>query len=162
MTIIRATRPWRWGRATLSAGLLLALWAGSLAAQTDSTRLRAALARYESLVVRMRSDSIAAMFTPDGALLSTGRPPIIGPGDIQDFLESFRAFQVLADTMRVTDQTIWADSALQHGTFWQQVRVPAGDTVIAQGGFEILWRRQRDGRWGIARMGTAPHRPPGS
>ncbi len=115
-----------------------------------------ALEHYASLMRRMASDSIGAMFTPDGELVGTGRPPVVGPAAISAFLASFSSYRVLADTMRATSIRLSGDTAVQRGTFWQLVRVPAGDTVVARGAFEATWLRDAHGRWAVRRMGTTP------
>lgn len=122
----------------------------------DSVAVVAALERYTGFVRRQASDSIAALFTPDGQLLDASRPPITGPTAIEAFLDSFRAYHVLADTMTQSTLLLQGDSAVQTGRFRQLVQLPAGDTVVAQGGFRIVWARDGRGDWRVRRMGTAP------
>ena len=141
---------------------VLALIAGAeshsaLARSTgDSAGVAAALEHYVGFVRQMASDSIAELYTADGELLATGRPPIVGPKAIQAFLDSFSAYHVLADSMKPATLEVRGDTALQTGTFWQLVQVPAGDTVVAHSGFEILWLRDRQSGWRVRRMGTTP------
>jgi ketosteroid isomerase-like protein len=122
----------------------------------DSATVLAALRHYAVLVQRMASDSIAAQFTADGELLDANRPPIVGPAAIGAFLSSFSAFHVLDDSMIATTTEVRGDTSVQTGRFWQRVQVPAGDTVVAQGGFVITWLWDPRAGWRIRRMGTAP------
>lgn len=122
----------------------------------DSTSVNAALDHYTRLTVRMASDSIAALYTPDGVLAATGRAPIQGPDSIRAFLREFRDFHVLSDTMRADGLIIWGDTAWQSGVFHQHVRVPAGDTVFARGRFLITWVRDAAGEWRIRWASTRP------
>jgi hypothetical protein len=131
------------GHHVLLAGTALALAAHTpqpALAQSraaDSVDVTEALEHYASLMRRMASDSIGAMFTPNGELVGTGRPPVVGPAAIAAFLASFSSYHVLADSMRATGIRFSGDTAVQRGTFWQQVQVPAGDTVVARGSFEV-------------------------
>ncbi len=148
------------GRFRVLALLMLVVAAGTpaVAAQTaaDSGSVAAALERYAGLLRRQASDSIAGLFTDDGELVDARRPPIVGPGAIRAFLGSFSAYHVLADTMTAATLDVHGDSALQTGRYWQQVQLPVGDTVVAQGGFRILWLRDGHGGWRLRRMGTVP------
>jgi ketosteroid isomerase-like protein len=102
----------------------------------------------------MASDSIGAMYLPDGMLVAPDRLPIVGPAAIQAFLESFSGYRVLAyetvgDSLRVN-----GDTALQSGRWWQRVKLPAGDTVSVSGGFSAQWVRTANDEWRLRRMGT--------
>ena len=122
----------------------------------DSASLNAALDHYASLTVQMASDSISALYAPDGVLAATGRAPIQGPDSIGAFLETFRAYHVLSDTMRADGLIVWGDTAWQSGTFRQHVLVPAGDTVFAHGRFLFMWVRGAAGTWQIHWASTRP------
>jgi ketosteroid isomerase-like protein len=51
---------------------------------------------------------------------------------------------------------ILGPSALQSGTFKQNVRLPDGKVVESQGTFEAEWDRQPDGSWLVSRMTINP------
>jgi ketosteroid isomerase-like protein len=122
----------------------------------DSASVSAALDRYTRLTVRMASDSIAELYAPDGILAATGRAPIRGPDSIRVFLEKFRDYHVLSDTMQADGLIIWGDTAWQSGVFHQHVTVPAGDTVFAHGRFLFMWVRVAGGEWRLQRASTRP------
>lgn len=125
-------------------------------AESDSVSVGRALDRYVVLVEAMASDRIAQLFTADGRLLAEGREPVVGPPAIARYLHGFDAYHVLAESMTVERVLVSADTAWQSGTFAQHVRLPAGDTVRASGGFAITWVRTPHGPWRIREMGTRP------
>jgi len=122
----------------------------------DSASLTASLEHYARLMRRMAHDSISVLFTPTGELAAPGRPPIVGPAAIDSFLHSFSAYRVLGDSMRQVSLAMRGDTAIQSGTFWQRVQVPAGDTVEVHGEFQAEWVRDGSGSWRLRRLGTAP------
>ena len=146
--------------ALLVAAWLLALAAcrPSSTAATDHSQVLAALAAYDTLILRMDHDRIAATFMPNGETTDGDQAPIRGPEAIRQHLLGFAAFHVLAN--RLDPDTTWisADTAWQAGTYWQRVQVPAGDTVEVTGRFTVVWQRTAPGRWQIRRMHT--FRPP--
>jgi ketosteroid isomerase-like protein len=145
------------------AGLALAVCFGGsvpLLAQTGDERasVDSALAHYTRLVARMQHDSIAALYTPDGELAAPGRPPIVGPVAIRDFLGSFSQYHVLAYRTTSDSVVIRGDTAYQTGRWWQEVQVPAGDTVKVKGDLSVIWLRDSTGAWRARRMSATPRR----
>ena len=106
----------------------------------------------------MDQDGIAAMFAPDGETADADQAPIRGPAAIRAHLMEFAGFHVLANRLDADSTWIRADTAWQDGTYWQRVRVPAGDTVEVSGRFAVTWERTAPGQWRIKRMRT--FRPP--
>lgn len=102
----------------------------------------------------MASDSIGAMYLPDGALAVPGRTPIVGPAAIRAFLESFAGYHVLAYETVSDSVRLRGDTAFQSGRWWQRVSLPAGDTVSVSGGLSAEWVRNARGEWHLRRMGT--------
>ena len=115
-----------------------------------------ALAHYERLSLIMAHDSIAGLFTPDGAMAAAGQAPIVGPAAIRAHLHSFAGFHVLANRLTADSTRVRGDSAQQTGTFWQRVRLPAGDTVEVHGRFTAEWIRLGGQGWRLRRLATAP------
>lgn len=147
--------------AFISAAALL-LVTGTAAAQSttgsarDSIAVSSALQHYVGFVRQMANDSISTFFTADGELAAPPRPPTVGPAAIKAFLDTFSAYHVLEDSMKVSSLTVHGDTAVQGGTFWQLVVIPAGDTVVAHGGFSATWLRDSTNTWRIRRLSTAP------
>lgn len=115
-----------------------------------------ALARYERWSVAMAHDSIASLFTPDGAMSNAGQAPIIGPAAIRTFLRSFAAFHVLSNRLIADTTRVQGDTARQTGSYRQRVRIPAGDTVEVSGRFVAEWVKLAAGDWRLRRLATAP------
>src|SRR5262249_53888000 len=119
--------------------------------QTQS--LEAALEHYNRLVERMQSDSIAALFTPDGELGSAGQNPIVGPAAIAAYLHTFDQYKVLSEQMTVDSASIAGDTGFQRGRYAQTVILPSGDTVSVSGNFTVTWLSIGSGNWRVRRMG---------
>lgn len=113
-----------------------------------------ALATYDSLILHMDHDRIAATFTPDGETVDGDQAPIRGPAAIRAHLMEFAAYRVLANRLDPDSTRVLGDTAWQAGTYWQRVQVPAGDTVQVSGRFAVTWEQTAPGRWQIERMHT--------
>ncbi len=118
--------------------------------------IKAELARYERFVLTMAHDSIAAMFTPDGELHTPGASSPVGPKAIAEYLKSFSAFHVIADSMTADSTFASTTAGRQVGSYWQRVRIPRGDTVEVRGRFEARWRKVPPGQWKLSWLGTVP------
>jgi ketosteroid isomerase-like protein len=118
--------------------------------------LDAALNHYGRLVQAMESDSIAALYTPDGQLGGVGLATVTGPDSIRAFLHQFDRYHVLRATMMLDSSRMAGDTGIQHGRYAQRVQLPAGDTVEVSGKFTAEWLRGASGEWRIHRMATAP------
>lgn len=114
----------------------------------------AALARYSSLIQMMAHDSIAQTFTPDGESSDADQPPIRGQAAIRAHMMEFSEYKVLANRLEADTTRIAADTAWQAGTYWQRVRVPAGDTVEVGGRFSAIWLQTTAGQWRLRRLRT--------
>lgn len=116
----------------------------------------AALAHYARLAAAMSHDSVAALFTDAGELVTAGQPTIVGPDSIRAHLQSFVGFRVLSNDLHADTTRASIDSAYQGGTFRQRVVIPSGDTVTAQGRFSVNWVYDAAHGWRIRRMATRP------
>ena len=137
------------------AGLVVSL-NGCHSPQSTSPSVSAALERYAHFAAAMAYDSVAALFTDKGELVTAGQPTITGPAAILAHLQSFVGFRVLANDLHADTTRAALDTAYQAGTFRQRVIVPSGDTVVAQGRFTIVWVRDPVSGWRIRRMATGP------
>ena len=92
--------------------------------------------RYDSLLVRMNTDSIALLFTPDGDLgkVAHGRE------------QSSTTDSIVIDH----------DTAVQTGHYHQHTIIPVNDTVAVKGAFTARWLFVRDLGWQLQRMETVP------
>lgn len=141
--------------------LIVAVWLWCCSAHLHPSmlqsqqKIREATAHYADLVLRMDNGGIAALFTSDGEIAADGRDPIRGPANIEAFLQGFRGFHVLAESL--TADSIQVDGAVAHviGKYRQRVRVPSGDTVEVAGSYTADWIRDSSGPWRIRRMATA-------
>ena len=147
--------------------IALAITAGILAltachpnstAPTSRAQVLGALATYDSLIVRMDHDRIAATFMPEGETSDADQAAIRGPEAIRQHLLGFEAFKVVANRLEADTTWVKADTAWQEGNYWQRVRLPAGDTVEVRGRFAVTWQQTAPGLWQIRRMHT--FRPP--
>lgn len=139
--------------------LLTLVAAAPLAAQAparDPAEVERALAAYDSTFRTQDPTGIAAWFLPTGEMGSVGHPPVVGPDSIAATLRRFAGFHLLAS--RLTPRTISnsADSAWIEGNYWQRVRLPAGDTVEAQGTFTMTWAWVPSVGWRLRRLVTDP------
>ncbi len=114
-----------------------------------------ALAQYAAKVQAMDSEGIGASYTADGAMVSPGAPPVVGPAAIAAHLQSFSAFKVLEERMtpELTNQA--GDSADQTGTYFQRVTLPSKETIEVSGRFQADWRFV-DGQWRLQRLEAIP------
>ncbi len=113
-----------------------------------------ALERYDEFIRDMAHDSIAQSYLPNGEMSDAQDPPFTGPGAIEAHLRTFAAYQVLGNRFTVDSTAAVADTATQWGTYWQRVRVPAGDTVEVRGRFVARWQRTAETTWRLRRMHT--------
>ena len=104
----------------------------------------------------MASDSIGALYLDNGEMAGTGQAPVKGPKAISAFLHTFDAYRVLSETMTSDRLRFRADTAIQGGNFVQRVQLPAGDTVVARGTFEVTWVKSGTTGWRVRRMTTGP------
>lgn len=122
----------------------------------DPAEAERALAGYDSTFRTQDPAGIAAWFLPNGEMGSVGHPPVVGPDSIAATLRRFAAYRLLAS--RLAPQTVrnTADSAWIEGRYWQRVRIPAGDTVVAEGTFTMTWAWVPDVGWRLRRLITDP------
>ena len=158
----RARRQFQWGNSIrkIASFLIVAVWACSCSTHVRPSLLRSqqeireATARYADLVLRMDNGGIAALFASDGEIAVDGREPIRGRANIEAFLEGFKDFHVLAESL--TADSIQINGARAHviGKYRQRVRVPSGDTVEVEGAYTGDWIQDISGPWRIRRIAT--------
>lgn len=144
-------------RGRVALAVLAVLTAVGCATPREPGReVESALAHYGALAAAMAHDSVAALFTETGALVTAGQPTIEGPAAIRTHLQSFVGFHILSNDLHTDTSRATGDSAYQAGTFRQRVVIPAGDTVVAQGRFSVRWVHDAEHGWRIRRTATRP------
>jgi hypothetical protein len=121
---------------------------------TLAAEVQAALREYAGFILTMSGDSIASRFTPDGESQDGGSAPIVGPDAIRTHLASFTGFKVLGNTLAADSTRVVMDTAWQWGSYWQRVKVPAGDTVEVSGRFSATWLFSSARGWLVRKMVT--------
>jgi len=119
-------------------------------------QVKAAMRRYDQLVLAMNADEIAAMYTSDGALVDAGQTIASTPASIHAFLGSFDGkVRVEENVSSIESVTITGSAAVLTGTYQQKALILSDKREIrVQGKFEAEWSRQPDGQWLIRRMST--------
>ena len=125
-------------------------------APSAEEQVKAAMRRYDQLVLSMNAQGIAAMFTPDGEIVNAGKTVARTPASIRAFLDSFDGkVRVEENVNSIESVTVTGVAALLTGSYQQKALILADKREIrVQGKFEVEWSRQPDGRWLIQRMST--------
>jgi hypothetical protein len=121
---------------------------------TPASEVQAALREYAGFILTMSGDSIASRFTADGVSQDGNSAPLVGPDAIRTHLASFTGFKVLGNTLAADSTRVVMDTAWQWGSYWQRVKVPAGDTVEVSGRFSATWLFSSARGWLVRRMVT--------
>ena len=138
------------------SALLLAGCATKKDTKADQARVQARLQQYAGLLLKMDAAGIAAMFTPDGAMVNPSQPAVRGRQAIQKYLQSFSDYKVLSNSDEATSLLVDGDAAEQIGTYHESVRSPQGRLFEVSGRLEVNWARDASGEWYIAELGTFP------
>ncbi len=90
--------------------------------------------RYDSLIKKVDSDSIALMFTPDGSISKD----VHGRTAIKKMLDGFKNFKVLEQKTTSASIKVTGNSAIQQGVY-KQVAVSGKDTFRVEKIFTTTW-----------------------
>jgi hypothetical protein len=120
------------------------------AATADRAGVERAMQRYDSLLVRMNTDSIALLFTADGDLGTVAH----GRDSIRKFLARFAAFKVLYQASTTDSIALDHDTAVQTGHYHQRTVIPVNDTVAVKGAYTARWIFFSDSGWLLKKMET--------
>jgi len=110
--------------------------------------------KYERLVLEMKADSIAQLFTTDAEIGHGDQPPIKGRDSIYSFLSSFKNVRVLNNRDDIVSTSVRDDSATVLGSYTQTVIVSDKDTVNVAGKFTSFMIRDKNKGWLISKMRT--------
>jgi uncharacterized protein (TIGR02246 family) len=138
----------------LLLGLALGCAKDGQTEQKSEAELRAATRHYAQLVLAMDNVRIAALFTRDGEMSADGQEPVRGQDAIRKFLEGFKAYHVLGESLTADEISVHGPIGEVAGQYHQRVRLPAGKVVEVSGTYTAEWRRDRDGSWRIYRIAT--------
>jgi len=120
--------------------------------------------KYERLVLEMKADSIARLFTAGAEIGHENQPIVKGRDSIYSFLLAFRNVRVINNRDQVHSLSIRNDSALVNGSYTQTVIIPVAiddqsktvsykDTVNVAGNFTAIMIRDKN-KWLISKMKT--------
>ena len=132
------------------------------AACADRTAVQTRLDQYAHALSLVNSDSVAAYFADDGAIVQPGAAPIIGRRAVRDFLAPFDGKTVVerevihTDSMRVMDGV-----ARAWGTFEQTAGARGAAMQTYRGGFVADFVRGADRAWRIERFANVDAAGPG-
>ena len=111
-----------------------------------------AMYRYDHLILELKADSIALLYTTDGDLGNVAH----GRDSIRRFLSGFKNVRVLSQVSHTNSLQVYGDSALQTGRYRQEVIVDGRDTVHVKGIYTARWVWINGDGWHIRRMDTRP------
>jgi uncharacterized protein (TIGR02246 family) len=127
---------------------------------SDRRAVEFALERYSNLVLVIDHAGIAALFAPDGELVTEGQPAVRGPEAIDKHLATFKDYHVKSNVIRADSTSVFGSRATQIGRYRQRVELPSHETVEVSGRFEARWIKKSDGRWLFERLTAKPDPPP--
>lgn len=96
---------------------------------------------------------IVATYTEDGVLMQGGQPALVGRAAIQEFASAQFELATIELTLTSAEVVFIGDIwAFDRGTYKSVVRFRSGgDDKADEGNYLVLWNRQPDGSWKIAR-----------
>ena len=136
---------------TLSA-LIIILLIFSCKSSHHRTEIIDAMHTYDRLITKMDADSIAFLYASDGELGKVAK----GRDSIRKFLLTFKKFQVLLNESKTDSIFMAGDSAVQTGSYRQEVILPSKDTAHLKGLFRTNWIWKKREGWHIKKMETTP------
>jgi hypothetical protein len=121
----------------------------------DSDNLRYNITLYDKYVLAMNNDSIAALFTSDGQMISGGTITAQTPAGIKSYLSTFNGVvKVLEQKTTVTSVTVNGNSGVVTGTYTQKYKLLSNNqTGTASGSIRYEWVKT-GGRWLISKAIT--------
>lgn len=124
----------------------------------------AAMARYIDAVERGDTAAIAASFTDEPIIVMPSGPAMKGRSEVaQGFTEMLAASSVKDLRSANVDRIVSGDIAVETGTFEVTMQPKAGGAEVTdKGQYLVVWQRQRDGSWKMARGFNRSDMPPKS
>ncbi len=109
--------------------------------------IAASAERFEAAYNSGDAAAMAALYTPDGAVLPPDAPRIDGRDGIQAMWQSFMDAGVEDLELETVELESHGASASEVGTFTLTAPDGAGGRVAAAGKYIVLWQRGEDGVW---------------
>lgn len=119
--------------------------------QDAAAGIAASLERFETAYNSGDAAAMAALYTPDGAVLPPDTARIDGREGIQAMWQSFMDAEVRDLVLETVELETHDDSASEVGTFTISVPDGAGGRVTASGKYIVLWHEGDDGVWRLHR-----------
>lgn len=106
--------------------------------------------RFNELFARHDARGLAALYTPDGALLPPGAPHAKGHAAIAAFWQSEFDRGVRRCVLAADEIEDFEDTAHEMGTATLTVATPDGEIQVT-GKYVVIWKRAADGSWKMHR-----------
>lgn len=137
----------------LFALIVTAIWLPVSCKRTHTEReISEQMAKYDRLLEKMNTDSIADLYTENGQLGNVAK----GRDSINRFLKTFSNYRVIQNKSTTDSIRILGDSAIQIGSYTQITILPGKDTAHLTGRFRAIWKLAGSNGWKIYRMETSP------
>ena len=120
-----------------------------------SAAVRAVMGKYNQCFLQMNTNCIAALYTPDGEIYTTGLLQASGPDAIQSFMnQSFEAAPITSFTATIDSIIINGDVAVVRGRYDEKTTHPTGQSNEAKMRYIAEWMQQSNGQWLLKRYST--------
>src|ERR1700730_11361477 len=136
----------------------LAVFSASIDVDAASTKgdvkaLNALQKRVDDAIIAGDTERYVALLTDDAVLMPPNAPPVVGKKAIRDWNEVMAKRFRIQEYASVDDEVVGAGAwAFRRTTFTWSVTPTAGGIAIHDSGkFIIIYKRQPDGSWKVAR-----------
>lgn len=139
---------------TLVIGALLAALSACAAVERSedaAAGIAATSEQFEAAYARGDAEAMAALYTPDAALLPPGAGRIDGREGIAATWQQFMDMDVRDVALETVELEVYGDSAAEVGTYTLTAPDGEGGRVTGQGKYIVLWRKGDDGVWRLHR-----------
>ena len=121
-------------------------------AAAERQAIDSALAHYIAAVTRGDTAAIVASFTDEPIVVFPAGPAVKGKADIaKTFAGMLATSPVRALEPTRTDLKVSGDMAVETGTFQIRMQPAGAKELIDKGQYLLVWQRQSDGSWKVAR-----------
>ncbi len=119
--------------------------------EADIKAVRKVLEDYSEFNLAGDAESWAALHAPDVVKLRQGKPPLTSWDELYEGkLKTVAARKVVSYDLEIKEIEIIGNRAYTWGVYDVELElIKSGDTVMAEGKFLTLYRKEPDGRWVI-------------